>query len=111
RGLSDPAQVRLHTARIVEDTPVFDMHTHLFPPAFGDLVHWGIDELLTYHYLVAELMRSGDARPEQYYRMPRPAYVRVIENGRPVTIAEMRRDVRRLFADNFRKWTPSRRPA
>jgi hypothetical protein len=24
-----------------------DMHTHLFPPAFGRLGLWGIDELLT----------------------------------------------------------------
>jgi hypothetical protein len=33
-------------------------------------------------------------------------YVGVVENGRPVTIAEMERDVRRLFADNFLQWTP-----
>ena len=55
------AQVRAMT-QIVEETPIFDMHTHLFPPAFGELAHWGIDELLTYHYLVAELMRSADVR-------------------------------------------------
>ncbi len=36
------------------------MHTHLFPPAFGDLSRWGIDNLLTYHYLVAEVMRAAD---------------------------------------------------
>ena len=76
--LRDAAQVRLHTTRIVEETPVFDMHTHLFPHAFGDLLHWGIDELLTYHYLVAELMRSADVRPEQYYRMPRSAQADLI---------------------------------
>src|SRR5205085_230459 len=69
--LRDAAQARLHTTRIVEETPVFDMHTHLFAPAFGELVHWGIDELLTYHYLIAELLRSADVRPEQYYGMPR----------------------------------------
>jgi hypothetical protein len=34
-------------------------------------------------------------------------YVRVIQNGRPVTIAEVTRDVGRLFAGNFRQWTPS----
>jgi hypothetical protein len=33
--------------QIVQNTPVFDIHTHLFPPAFTDLVSWGIDELLT----------------------------------------------------------------
>lgn len=71
--LSDAAQVRLHTTRIVEETPVFDMHTHLFPPAFAGLMRWGIDDLLTYHYLVAELMRSADVRAEQYQRMPTSA--------------------------------------
>ena len=39
------------------------MHTHLFPPGFGDLSRWGIDNLLTYHYLVAEVMRATDVRP------------------------------------------------
>eukprot|EP00756_Hemistasia_phaeocysticola_P013073 Hpha_TRINITY_DN15249_c3_g3::TRINITY_DN15249_c3_g3_i1::g.64999::m.64999 len=33
---------------------VIDVHTHLFPPSHGDLMLWGIDELLTYHYLVSE---------------------------------------------------------
>ena len=36
------------------------MHTHLFPLEFGELSRWGIDDLLTYHYLVAEVMRSAD---------------------------------------------------
>ena len=27
--------------------PVIDMHTHLYPPGFGDLMLWGIDELVT----------------------------------------------------------------
>ena len=33
-------------------------------------------------------------------------YVGVVENGRPVTVAEIQRDVTRLFADNFLQWTP-----
>mmetsp|Transcript_21113 Transcript_21113/g.44367 ORF Transcript_21113/g.44367 Transcript_21113/m.44367 type:complete len:151 (-) Transcript_21113:1391-1843(-) len=31
-----------------------DLHTHLLPPTHGALCPWGIDELLTFHYLVAE---------------------------------------------------------
>lgn len=63
-----------HIARAVEDAmgqvPVADMHTHLYPPTFGTpvasrsgridpdgLMLWGIDELVTYHYLVAEVYR------------------------------------------------------
>ncbi len=38
-------------------------------------------------------------------------YVRVVENGRPVTVAEIERDVGRLLADNFLQWTPSRQSA
>jgi hypothetical protein len=40
-------------------TPVFDLHTHLYPPAFGKLMSWGIDELLTYHYLIGESIRAS----------------------------------------------------
>ena len=54
----------------VREQPVWDLHTHLYPPTFGTpfsgaadgadpkgLLLWGIDELLTYHYLVAEVFR------------------------------------------------------
>src|SRR3954449_11790610 len=57
-------------ARILADQPVRDMHTHAYPASFGTpvpnatgrtdpagLMLWGIDELLTYHYLVAEVYR------------------------------------------------------
>ena len=46
-----------------------DMHTHLFRPSLGTLGLWGIDELLTYHYLEAELFRSSEITPEQYWSM------------------------------------------
>lgn len=55
-------------------TPITDIHTHLFDPAMGPLMLWGIDELLTYHYLVAEVLR---ARPEMtckaFWAMPKTA--------------------------------------
>src|SRR6476659_4349542 len=46
-----------------------DMHTHLCRPSLGTLGLWGIDELLTYHYLEAELFRSSDIKPQQYWSM------------------------------------------
>ena len=67
----DRHAVRVHTTRIVAETRVIDMHTHLFPPQFEELASWGIDDLLTYHYLVAEAIRSGDLRPEQFLAMPK----------------------------------------
>jgi len=69
-------RVRLSEAQIpaaVEDvlvtTQFVDIHTHLYSPAFGKIGLWGIDELLTYHYLEAELFRSSSIRPEQYWAL------------------------------------------
>jgi len=50
-------------------TPFVDVHTHLFMPSLGRLGLWGIDELVTYHYLEAELFRSSDITPEQYWKL------------------------------------------
>lgn len=77
-AVRDAAEVRRLTAKIVEETPVFDMHTHLFPPSFGGLAHWGIDSLVTYHYLAAEVVRSASVTPEQYYRLSKPAQADLI---------------------------------
>ena len=49
--------------------PFIDVHTHLFMPSLGRLGLWGIDELLTYHYLEAELFRSSDITPGQYWTL------------------------------------------
>src|SRR5216684_3302516 len=46
-----------------------DVHTHLFMPSLGSLGLWGIDELITYHYLEAELFRSSSLPPERYWRL------------------------------------------
>lgn len=59
-----PADYRALVRRLVSRTQVTDVHTHLFDPALGPLLLWGIDELLTYHYLAAELFR---ARPDLGY--------------------------------------------
>ena len=57
---------------ILTATPFVDIHTHLFPPSFGRQALWGIDELLTYHYLEAELFRFSDVRPDQYWALTTP---------------------------------------
>jgi hypothetical protein len=50
-------------------TQIIDMHTHLFKPSLGAVGLWGIDELVTYHYLEAELFRSSDISPESYWAL------------------------------------------
>src|SRR6266581_1747591 len=62
-------QLEAVVAEILESTQVIDIHTHLFAPDFGSLGLWGIDELLTYHYLEAELFRSSDTPPERYWNL------------------------------------------
>jgi hypothetical protein len=58
---------------VLAATQFIDMHTHLYSPAFGKLGLWGIDELLTYHYLEAEFFRSSDLTPNQYWSLSRRA--------------------------------------
>lgn len=75
RVLTDRAAVEKAVAKALREQPVVDMHTHLYPPTFGTpipngtgktdpngLMLWGLDELLTYHYLVAEVFRVAPAR-------------------------------------------------
>jgi hypothetical protein len=56
--LATRAAIARAVGKIVDATPVTDIHTHLYPPAFGSLLLWGLDDLLTYHYLVAEVFRA-----------------------------------------------------
>ena len=54
---------------VVMSTPLLDIHTHLYPPAFPDLLLWGVDELLTYHYLVAEVFRGLDLPYDKFWAL------------------------------------------
>ena len=71
--VASPPVAREKLAAVVDEvlaiTPVLDIHTHLFPTPFGDLGLWGIDDLLTYHYLEAELFRFSSIRPAQYWEL------------------------------------------
>jgi len=50
---------------------VFDIHTHLYAPEFGPLLLRGIDELLTYHYLVCEAFLQAPMPYDKFWSMPR----------------------------------------
>ena len=52
-------------------TPFIDIHTHLFQPSLGENGLWGIDNLITYHYLEAELFRSSRITPAEYFGLSR----------------------------------------
>lgn len=65
-------KLKEQVTKIINETPIADIHTHTYSEAFGDLLLWGVDELLTYHYLIAELFRY---RPEldydDFWNMPK----------------------------------------
>jgi len=78
-------QIRPAVEAAMARQPIIDLHTHLYTPKFGTpnagrgspidpkgLLLWGVDELVTYHYLVAEVYRVVPASRlpyEQFWRM------------------------------------------
>jgi hypothetical protein len=65
------AQIPSMVQEVLTSTQFVDIHTHLFAPAFGKIGLWGIDELLTYHYLEAEYFRYADSTPSEYWSLPK----------------------------------------
>ena len=76
-----PVSIRETVADVVARTPVYDIHTHLYDPAFGDLLLWGIDELLVYHYLIAEGFRQFDLPPEKFWALSKQSQADAIWNA------------------------------
>src|SRR5688500_8389083 len=78
-------QIASTVSALVAKQPIVDMHTHLYSPIFGTpvpnasgktdpagLLLWGFDELITYHYLIAEVFRVVPATVlpyEQFWKM------------------------------------------
>ncbi|WP_373230052.1 glucuronate isomerase [Cohnella sp.] len=67
--IEDLAQLRQTVERVAGSTPITDMHTHLYAPEFGELLLWGIDELLTYHYLISESFRWSQEDYRYFWSM------------------------------------------
>ncbi|KAJ0399518.1 hypothetical protein P43SY_002183 [Pythium insidiosum] len=64
--LTTREQLATFVRESVATVSVIDVHTHLFPPTHGKLMLWGINELLTYHYLVAEYMITAPMEIEEF---------------------------------------------
>ncbi|HEY1205032.1 MAG: glucuronate isomerase [Bryobacteraceae bacterium] len=60
-------QIRIAVEEEIKATPAIDVHTHLFMPSLGAVGLWGIDDLVTYHYLEAEFFRSSPMTPAEYW--------------------------------------------
>jgi hypothetical protein len=57
--------------RAVNEAPVVDMHTHLYSEQFGEIGLWGLDELITYHYLIAENFRFSPMSYKAFWALDR----------------------------------------
>jgi len=68
---ANPGKLRKTVDDAVNTAFVTDMHTHLFSHDFGPLLLWGIDELLTYHYLVAEAFGRTVFPYEKFQALPK----------------------------------------
>lgn len=57
----------------VDAVTITDIHTHLQPPSHQGQLLWGIDDLLTYHYLLAEMFAVAPAEltPRRFFALPK----------------------------------------
>ena len=81
------SELRETVSDIVRRQRIYDIHTHLYAPRFGTpvanrtgkidsagLMLWGVEELVTYHYLVAEVYRVVPASKlpyEEFWHWPK----------------------------------------
>ncbi|HBG02883.1 MAG TPA: glucuronate isomerase [Firmicutes bacterium] len=69
--IRDPQQLRTILQNELSRVKVTDVHTHVFPADFGQMLLFGIDEVLTYHYLIAEFFRYSDMPYGEFYKLPK----------------------------------------
>lgn len=103
----------------------YDIHTHLYDPAFGELLLWGIDDLLTYHYLVAEAFRYFDFPYEKFWSLSKSEQADLIWDvlflkhspvseacrGVLTTMNGLGLDVAGRDLTEIRRWTAEQSPA
>ena len=118
-----PGDLADFVRQTVESTPVFDIHTHLYDPAFKDLLLWGIDDLLVYHYLVAESFRYLEIPYETFWKLDKTRQADLIWNalfvehspiseacrGILTTLNALGLDVRQRDLAAVRKWFAKQR--
>ena len=59
-------------------TPALDVHTHLYAPVFKGLLLWGVDDLLVYHYLIAEVFRQWPGPYKKFWSLTKSAQADII---------------------------------
>lgn len=121
----EPSQIAAHVEKAVASVAISDIHTHLYDPAFGDLLLWGIDDLLVYHYLVAEAFRYLDVPYEKFWVLSKARQAELIWNelfikhspvseacrGVLTTLHALGLDVSRRDLPGLRQWFKQWTPA
>ncbi len=74
------SELQQTVSAVVNQTPVLDVHTHLYSARFGDLLLWGIDELLDYHYLICETLINDPTSPDEFYAMTKADQAELVWN-------------------------------
>ena len=109
----------------VKHTPAYDLHTHLYPASFGPLMLCGFDELVTYHYLIAESIRATNLPYEKFWAMKQAQRAEFIWNAlfierAPVSEAcrgvltalhKLGMDLSSRDITDYREWYASQKPA
>lgn len=68
--LIDKSNLESSIQEIVSECPIIDVHSHLFPSEHLELCLYGIDHLLTYHYLISELfMVWSEMGVSEFYQL------------------------------------------
>jgi len=60
-------QISKLVTQAIAEAKITDIHTHIYSPDFGSILLWGMDELLTFHYLVAETFRWVDMPYDKFW--------------------------------------------
>jgi len=77
--IKDMATLRGVVTKHINETPVLDIHTHIYSAAFGDLLLRGPEALITYHYLQAETNRVlEDMTPAEWMALTTPQQARLV---------------------------------
>lgn len=67
--ITNQEQLRSVVCQEIDNVKITDIHTHIYAEDFGDLLLWGVDELLTYHYLIAEFFRYSSMKYSDFFAM------------------------------------------
>lgn len=118
------SQIARQVETIVATTPVDDIHTHLYDPAFGDLLLWGIDDLLVYHYLVSESFRYLDLPYDKFWALSKTEQANLVWDqlflrhspiseacrGILTTLNLLGLDVKKRDLNSVRQWFAAKKP-